>query len=534
MKLKFTITVLVAMFISGCGGGGGSDTSTEISSVTTPKTPSSGYIILSGKITYDLVPVDSDNIGLDYDNIRQEAVKGVQVDAIDSSNQSVTSTFTDAAGNYSLSVPNNTEIKIRVLAKMVKSGASNWDVKVVDNTNSSALYVMEGALTSTGLNDSTRNLNASSGWSGNSYTSSRVAAPFAILDNAYQSIQKVLAANPNTVFPPLLMNWSTQNVSSANYDPSSGQILTSHYSDSNLFILGDADSDTDEYDDHIITHEWGHYYEDKLSRSDSIGGPHSNGELLDIRVAFGEGFGNAFSGMVLDEPVYFDTLGASQAGGFSFNLENEAQEKPGWYSEASVQRILYDLYDDSSDGSDILSLGFAPLHNIFTGAQKTTPAFTSIFSFIKSLKDENMGDADDIDSIVSSESIAAITDIYGTGRINLASELPNYVNLNLGSTVNVCPTYTYGTRNKLGNHQYIRLNIDTAGNYTIKVSKSNSAATTDPDFLLYNVSLMLSLSGTSGAANSEERTVYLNEAIYKLDISDYNNVSGACFDVTVN
>ncbi|RLA68641.1 MAG: hypothetical protein DRG09_07595, partial [Epsilonproteobacteria bacterium] len=388
----------------------------------------------------------------------------------------------------------------------------------------------------TGTSDTTRNLNASSGWDVSSYSSGRVAAPFAILDNVYKSIEIVLSANTDTVFPPLLINWSTHNVSSVNYDPSSGQILTSHYRDGNLFILGDADSDTDEYDDHVITHEWGHYYEDKLSRSDSIGGSHGPGMLLDIRVAFSEGFGNAFSGMVLDEPVYFDTHGTRQSNSFVFNVEiddpNNPTEYPGWYSEASVQRILYDLYDDNSDGSDTLSYGFSPLHSIFTGTQKTTPAFTSIFSFITSFKAENSGDTVEIDSIVSSESIAPITDIYGVGRTNLASELPTYVSLNIGSTVNVCPTYTYGTSNKLGNHKYIKFNIDISGEYTITVRKSSGISITDPDFLLYNASLLLG--GIRGDDNIEEKTINLDKESYKLDISDFKNISGACFDVTVN
>ena len=28
--------------------------------------------------------------------------------------------------------------------------------------------------------------------------------------------------------------------------------------------------DADEFDDHIIVHEWGHYFEDNFSRSDSV------------------------------------------------------------------------------------------------------------------------------------------------------------------------------------------------------------------------------------------------------------------------
>ncbi len=522
MQLKLLGTVLFSIFMFGCGGGGGDIT-------TTP--PSTGFIILSGKITYDLVPVNSDNIGLDYDNIRQETVKGVQVDAIDSSNESVASTVTDNIGNYSFSVPNNTVMKIRVLAKTANSGTANWDVKVVDNTNNNALYVMEGALISTATTDATRNLNASSGWSGSSYTTSRVAAPFAILDNAYKSIQKVLTATPDTVFPPLFINWSINNVSISG-DTSLGQITTSHYTNSNLFILGDADSDTDEYDDHVVTHEWGHYYEDKLSRSDSIGGPHGSGESLDIRVAFSEGFGNAFSGMVLDAPVYFDTMGASQASGFSFDMESEVQNNPGWFSEASVQRILYDLYDDNSDGSDTLSFGFAPLHAIFTGTQKTTPAFTSIFSFITLLKNENTGDESAIDALVLSENIATITDIYGLGRVSRAGDYP-YNDLTVGIALPVVITNIDGDYNKLSNRKYLKFTITTAGTYTIKVQQTNGTSS-NPDFYVFDTSPFSLVDFSDGlVAGEEQKDISLSTGEYLLDVSEFNNINNAQLNVSI-
>lgn len=517
MQVKLIVTGLLVAVLSGCGGG----SNTTVSS--------NGSVTLSGKITYDLVPVNSDTIGLDYNNIRQETVKGVQVDAIDSSNQSVASTMTDEFGHYTFSVPNNTALKIRVLAKSVNSGTTKWDVKVVDNTNNNALYVMEGALASTGSNDATRNLNASSGWDGSSYNTNRVAAPFAILDNAYKSIQKVLSANPNTVFPLLRINWSINNVSSSG-DTSLGQINTSHYSNGNLFILGDADSDTDEYDDHVVTHEWGHYYEDKLSRSDSIGGKHGSGDTLDIRVAFSEGFGNAFSGMVLDKPVYFDTMGAGQASGFSFDMESEAQNNPGWYSEASIQRILYDLYDDNSDGSDTLSYGFAPLHAIFTGAEKITPAFTSIFSFITALKDANVGDTADIDTLVSSENISMITDIYGNGRSNA----PYHEYGALGSVLPIVISNADGKHNKLSNRQYVKFNIVSSGTYTIKVQQTNGVDS-DPDFYLFDTSPFSRIDFSEGAAPElEEKDMILTAGGYLLDISEFKNIANAQFNVSIS
>jgi len=526
MRSKKIYVLGLTLVLVGCGGGGGG-------SSFPADTPSTGSVTISGTVTYDLVPANADHIGLDYDNIRKETVKGVRVDAIDITNQSLVSTTTDASGHYTFSVPNNTQMKIRVSAKMLKTGTPAWDVKVIDNTNSNALYVMEGALSSSGLTNSQRHLNAASGWDGTAYASTRTAAPFAVLDNAYRSMQTVLSANANTVFSPLQMNWSINNVPISG-DTSKGQITTSHYSKGNLFVLGDADTDTDEYDDHVIAHEWGHYYEDKFSRSDSIGGPHGQNDTLDVRVALGEGWGNAFSAMALDDPVYFDTLGLSQASGFNFDVESGTSTTKGWYSESSVQRILYDVYDSNDDGNDTLSLGFAPIHKVFIGAEKITPAFTSIFTFITALKDENTGDAGEIDSIVSSEDIAEITDIYGTGRINKASEYP-YHDLILGTPLAIKISNADGTYNKLSNRQYVKFTIATSGAYTIKVEQTNVPKNSDPDFYVFDTSPfnMVDFSDAT-EPGIEEKSISLSAGEYLLDVSDYKNIANVQLTVTVD
>ncbi len=525
MRLRlFLILLFVTMLIlNSCGGGGGG-------------TPSSGEsVTISGKVTYDRVPVNSNYYGLNYNNITQEPAKRVSIDAINSSNQSVASTTTDDSGNYSFTVPVNTQVKIRVSAKMLQQDIASWNVRVVDNTNSFSLYVMEGSLTSSGTADSQRNLNAPSGWDGSSYTSPRIAAPFAILDNIYDAIQKVLGANPQTVFPALQVNWSTNNVASASIDYPNGLIITSHYWDGDLYILGDADSDTDEYDDHIIAHEWGHYYEDKFSRSDSIGGSHSLDDILDIRVAFGEGWGNAFSAIALDDPIYFDTLGADQASGFNFDIESGTSSNNGWYSESSVQRILYDLYDSTDDGVDTLSLGFSPIHDVFTGSEKITSAFTSIFTFITALKNENVGDAGSIDTIVSTESIATINDIYGTGRTNLSAEYP-YSDLIVGTPINICLSTVHGTYNKLSNRKYVKFTSSTSGSYTISVTRTSGDIGTDPDIYLYQSSPSFHYQdrAISTIPDTETKSFTMTAGTsYLLDIYDDKAIADTCYDVSV-
>ncbi len=495
-------------------------------------TSSNGTLQITGKVTYDRVHVNSNGIGLNYNNITQEPAKQVVVKAIGANGQIISTTTADDNGNYILNnIPKNTQVKIRVYAQLKKAGTGGWDVKVVDNTNGDAQYVIEGSLTSTGNSNSQRNLNANSGWNGYSYSSTRAAAPFAILGSIYQAIQKVKSADSSATFPPLVINWSKNNIASGDGSPTAlqdGQIGTSHFNGTELYILGDANSDTDEYDDHVMIHEWGHYFEANFSRADSIGGSHGNGEELDIRVAFGEGWGNAWSAIATDNPIYFDTMGYRQSNGFFMNIETQTPENPGWYSEASIQRILYDLYDSHDDGADTLSMGFEPIYNVLIGPEKTTPAFTSIFTFITYLKEQNPSQVTKIDNILASENIESIQDIYGS---TIDDTL--YLDMINGEIYNVETSTVNGIGNKLGNHRYIKFSISSDGTYTITVRQVNSR-TADPDFALYQTAPFSQIAMSNGTEEGiEENSYNLQRGNYLLDISDYSNLSRAYFNVTI-
>jgi len=397
-------------------------------------------------------------------------------------------------------------------------------------------------------------MNAATNWTGLRYTL-RAGAPFHILDRIYESHQKLLNVDPNIVFPSVDVNWSPNNsltsASTNNNDAylaslRRGDLGTSFYTSfpaffgefegPQMFILGSVNNDTDEYDGHIIVHEWGHYFEDQLARSDSIGGSHTGSDRLDMRVAFGEGFGNAWSGMITDDSFYRDTSGNAQMRGFSINVENNTVTNPGWYSEASVQSILYDIYDTRADGSDALSLGIKPIYDVLVGPQKTTDAFTSIFSFATYLKDANPAAVANIDSILTSQSIT-VNDIWGTGETNNAGAspstnvLPVYTELTVGGPAKqVCSIDDYDTGgftadsgNKLSNIRFVRFTIANAGNYSFLVS---AGATQDPDMEIYSkgVSQAFAAGGGDGepgtAANS---TFALDAGTYAAEAYEFDN-----------
>ena len=525
--------VILGLMLSSCG-----EIDKVIEDTEVPDTPivDNGSLSITGKITFDKVGVNSSQMGLDYNHVKREPARQVVVKAIGRLNEVVTETTTDDTGAYRLTnLPENAKVKIRVYAKMKKSsGDVTWDVNVIDNTNGNSQYVMEGSFASTGTVSSVRNLNASLGWSQSRryYNSIRVSAPFAILDSVYTAMKKVISVDNKIDFPALRVNWSVNNVSAGNGTESElkdGQIVTSHYDGENkLYILGDENADTDEFDNHIIIHEWGHYFEAKFSRADSIGGPHSEGDMLDMRLAFGEGWGNAWSAIATDDPIYYDTSGQRQGIGWAMDIENGKPNHPGWYSESSIQRILYDLYDSHDDGADRLSLGFSPMYKVLVGAQKTTPAFTSIFSFITALQEQNPSDKSEIDAILQSEDISEIKDAYGSTHHQL------YLDMNVQTGANVCTTTTYGISNKIDTHKYLIFTLPKAGRYNVRLVQTNGRGA-DPDFGLYKTS-PFKLIGKEEEVNLryEDGTYDLESGEYILDVSDYNDLKEACFNATVD
>jgi len=179
--------------------------------LTVEVTPPPAAVTISGSITFDHVPFNTSNSALDYDNITQDPAPGLTLEALSSTGAVLQSTVTDANGNYSVEVNPNTDVRIRVKAEMLQTSGAQWNVRVVDNTSSGALYSLQGSLATSGTVNSTRNLNAASGWGGSSYTSTRAAGPFAILAPIYESLQRIVAVDPDVVFPFIDFNWSVNN-----------------------------------------------------------------------------------------------------------------------------------------------------------------------------------------------------------------------------------------------------------------------------------------------------------------------------------
>jgi hypothetical protein len=510
---------------------------------------------ISGAIKYENVPHTSAN-GLDYVNSTLDPVRGLDVELLDATTLSTTpiiiaSTKTNHLGEYSFNnIVSGQSAIVRVKSSYVKApavGEASWDMQVIDNTNSNAIYALDSSTFVINPGTNTKNLTALSGWDSgaNDYTTPRAAAPFHILDRAYDMVNKIVSVDSDVIMPAVKLNWSISNVASSGAKEN-GFIGTSHYTNGNLYILGAKDNDTDEYDGHVILHELGHYFEDKLSRADSIGGSHSNGDRLDMRVAFGEGFGNAWSGIISDDSYYRDSSGSNQGVGFHIDVENNVISNPGWYSEGSVQSILYDIYDSNNEVGDSVSLGLAPIYSLLIGAQKNTPALTSIFSFGTGIKSENPLADSDINTLLTAQSIVSSSmDIYGStenndaGNVTHVTPIYSVITANGIASNELCSINEFGSRNKLSVFRFFKFTASTTANYTLTASTSGtSSPAIDPDIRVYrNGNTAGSL--LSEATNIETGSMNLTAGNYVVEVSDWEIVSSetnneaGCFKLTI-
>lgn len=581
---RAVLMAVTATWLASCGGG---DDDTPGGSFGSPTGGGGGgglgggggggnqapNVTISGTVTYDFVPIAG---GLNYAGTEARPARLVTVQFVEGGTVLAT-TRTDTGGNYSISVPGERNGFIRVRAESSQPGVPGWLLSVVDNTSGGAVYSLDGGVLSSGSTDSTRDLHAPSGWTGAGYGAPRAAAPFAILDTLYLAVEFLVAADPDIVLPALNINWSPDNVASVGPDgfpdANTGEIGSSQYvSGLGIFLLGEENTDTEEYDRHIILHEFGHYLEATLGRSDSIGGPHTLGDRLDLRVAFSEGWATAFAAIVLRSPVYRDTGGPGQGGAFGFNIETEgplANPAPGFYSEQSIWELVYDLYDSNVDGVDSIAYSFAELWAVTTDEIASSLAVTSVFPFLNAVKAGHPLDQLALDQLAASQNIGSISTDFGDNETDNAGSpdvLPIHAALavNGPTPVNLCSTDEFtsgltGAVNKLGSRRFLRFTPPAAGLVTITLRATSvpPGEFADPDFVVHRqggfaisddepdaICQNIGAGGWTPGDCTESAGIVLPAAEHVLEIYEWTNtndtddpdfppIGRTCFDVTV-
>ena len=565
-------------------------------------------VTVAGRLTYERPPFTA-NCRLDFASTELRPVRLATVWLMDSSNAVLATTRADLDGNYAFSGINAfTDVHVRVRAELVQTtGPQTWEVYVRDNTSNTTaffanrpLYEVEWPSFNTGnTNIADADFTAASGWTGSGYDDQRrFAAPLSILDSLLEGVLLVTAAEANVDMGRLDAFWSINNTYSLTErfdDPDDGKIVTAYYTarpdnitySPSLFLRGDAVGrfpesaiNTDEFDEQVILHEWGHYFEDQLSRSDSRGGYHVIPGNVDALVAFGEGWGYGIGAIAANDPVGCDTK-APAAIGSRLDLENfnALLSEQGFFNEMSIATLLWDLFDTANDGVDNDSIGFIPIYDAMTKFQPDVPSFTTVFSFATGLR--QYVDASKlafIDAQLQRENVdTAHLDIWASGQSTAPTVwadgkpvrdlLPLYTELVPGGpTINLCVNVDERINDKHNNPglwRYLYFTLDAAQALTLTVQANpvppnlnpgpDERDRSDPDVFLYSNGVYLGnfIDGLSGQA---DREVYnmgtLGQGTYALEFQDWRYVDfdtpedpaqqhpnypdRVCFDFTLN
>ncbi len=547
-------------------------------------------VTVAGIVRYEFVPADHNNntcFGLDFTRTAATPIRGATVQLLDAGNNVLAEMPAGDDGAYSFdNITASTDVRVRVRAELQRSGFPNWDVEVRDNVDTSGsppplsqrpIYVTQWPLFNTGVNHITdADFVATTGWdaASSSYTGTRAAAPFAVLDSIYSGMQFVLTADSAATFAPLDAFWSVNNTKTAGSptDIDGGELGGSFYRGDldSLFLVGDALVDTGEFDFYVTLHEWGHYFEDNFSRSDSIGGTHYIGGLVEARVSFGEGWGTGVGAMASGDPMACNTGAATGSGSWGFNVETYNGGSQGWYNELSVAGILLDLYDDDDDGPDDSSIGFGPIYEVMVGPQNSTQAFTTLFSFASLLRPNlTVPEQTFLDALLAAENIETNgLDIWAStqGNINVFPNnardvLPLYIDFVADGTPQlVCTNNDHDSNddgNKPAEHRYLRINTTSSAIYDVTIvpnpvppPTSDPAPTppdvirdrSDPDMFIYLNGGLVAFGNSADDDSETFTTQNLTANLYVADVeewrfddedrsSDYPDQ--ICFDVTM-
>lgn len=516
--------------------------STNVLAVTAPPPV---VVNVSGTVQYEFVPVNPVSRTLNTSGTYVKPARYVTVHLYDNTSTLVASTVSSNTGAYSFTNKsvNGGSFRIRMISEM-KDAGGKYEFHIKDAAPGTTVgldyAIYSSSQTASSCSSScTVNLTAMDSNRGNS--------PFSILDVIRKGVDKIWSASPSTSFPLMHVKWQNGSNNGSYFSQSSSACGTGI---SNcIVLLGNRSVDSDEFDLGVLAHEFTHYLEATLSRSDSVGGSHYNEDLLEPRIAYSEGLGNAMGSIINDDPVYVDT---SAGGGFTLNMENQSHTLAGYYSENSVQSVIWDLYDDTSDTrngkTDSLNYPFSVIWNAVTSL-KTADNIAYLHEFIKAIIAANPADSTKIldvlgmENIASNEasepSVSAASSFSSSGipvhvcmgSFSAYAYSPIVQTVSTTSGANAYPATTHSAsqwcgavaqaNNKLFGSQFFKVTPSNSGNMTVTVTKTAlGGSIEDPD--VYITKKGVSVKSCNATGNEVCTTAVTASSVYIIEIRTYS------------
>ncbi len=254
-------------------------------------------INISGKIRYE----DRLYNQRGFYGTRFRPVRNALVDAVDEEGNVLRTTETDNNGNYTF-----IDIKDTVISISVRAESNDDNGQIYINNQGGRLYAVSETIDKTIL-PAVVNIDISA--------DHPVGGAFNMLDVFSYAMEYAKSlADQDKVFNELNVYWSKS-------DGRYGTYMCNAYDQGScrngagIYVLGGV-NDTDEYDDDVLLHEFGHYLEYVYGLDSSPGGQHDFWDnQLDLRLSWSEGWGNYISIAIRTwmKESYPYALSASQA-----------------------------------------------------------------------------------------------------------------------------------------------------------------------------------------------------------------------------
>lgn len=153
-------------------------------------------------------------------------------------------------------------------------------------------------------------------------------------------------------------------------------------------VIADDPSSTDEWDDSVIIHEWGHFADNQFSCYRNPGGAHSlpgvNNGTAGNQLAFGEGYPDYYQSAARTIMPGSSSLNFYvDPSGPTVDLENMRAVTASNLDEGAIAALLWDFQDTANDGSDTISPGHAVVQRVYTDSNFQGNAQCDINRFLQ-------------------------------------------------------------------------------------------------------------------------------------------------------
>lgn len=462
---------------------------------------------ITGSVRYEKILTTDGRLQLNSPVVRP--ADGIKVEAIETaSGKTVGLATTDADGNYrmELTIEEPTEMYVRALAQTENARVVRPTSTTVYSVRAANFRLAPGAERRQDFLAADRD---------------RSSGPFNIIAAIRRANLMIRAVEPDIDLPNVTLRWSPEYNGNTYF-----RGVTSE-----AFIKGDRTTDSDEFDDTVINHEYAHFLAARFSRDDSPGGDHDSNERLDPRLAWGEGWATFFGCVSNNTSRYVDTGATRGKGGSSaqgtlvaYDLESDPRESTnaGYWNEYTVSSVLWDIYDTTNEEGDTISTGFAPVWRAFRDMREDR--FTYLINFCDRLVRRQRELGNGMATLLERSTIA-----YRPGR-NPSVENPFPIPL-------AADQLETGTVRSIGDR---RTNLYSSSAFysftlarprevtiTMNITGSPSRANADIDLFLFDAEgeLIVNSDATNGVGDSETITRRLEPGYYFVEVRSWAQLS---------